>query len=155
MEELFDITLQTRKTLHGHLLNTPKEDLFKIPKGFNNNIWWNIAHVVVTEQLLVYKLSGESVNMPEEIIEKYRKGTFPEGIPSDEEIDLISSLMFSLPEQTANDYEKGIFKDFKSYMTSAKIELKSVEDAIVYNTYHEGIHLGSVLALKRALSTES
>ncbi|MEX0313183.1 MAG: DinB family protein [Allomuricauda sp.] len=155
MEELFDITLKTRKTLQEHLLNTPKDDLFKTPKGFNNNIWWNIAHVVVTQQLLVYKLSGESMNIPDEIIEKYRKGTFPGSIPSDEEMDLVADWLFSLLQQTAEDFKKGTFKDFKPYMTSAKIELKSVEDAIVYNTYHEGIHLGAILALKRALSVEA
>jgi hypothetical protein len=32
-------------------------------------------------------------------------------------------------------------------MTSAEIELKSVEDAISFSAYHDGIHLGIVLSL--------
>jgi hypothetical protein len=33
------------------------EQLNKIPEGYNNNLIWNIAHVVVVQQMLVYKLS--------------------------------------------------------------------------------------------------
>jgi hypothetical protein len=29
-----------------------------IPEGFNNNLIWNIGHIIVSQQLLVYKLSG-------------------------------------------------------------------------------------------------
>jgi len=32
------------------------EQLNKIPEGFNNNLIWNIAHCVVTQQLLCYKV---------------------------------------------------------------------------------------------------
>ncbi len=37
-------------------------------------------------------------------------------------------------------------------MTSAGIRLESVEDAIAFNNFHEGIHLGYVMALKKALA---
>jgi hypothetical protein len=30
-----------------------------VPDGFNNSIAWNIAHILVTQQLLHYKLSGK------------------------------------------------------------------------------------------------
>jgi hypothetical protein len=47
----------------------------KVPEGFNNNIIWNIAHVIVTQQILVYKLSGLPMIVTDEMVEKYRKGT--------------------------------------------------------------------------------
>ncbi len=128
-----------------------KEELLKIPKGFNNNIWWNIAHVVVTEQKLIYGLSGLSLNISQDLVDKYSKGTSPESEPNDEEIEAIKKLLFSLPEKTEEDYKSGLFTSFKPYMTSAKVELKSVEDAIAFNVYHEGLHLGSIFALARAI----
>lgn len=151
MENLFTIIRQNRKGLYHFLKNTTKEELFKIPKGFNNNIWWNIAHVVVTEQKLVYGLSGLPLNISQELVEKYQKGTAPNGVPSIEEQENIKSLLFGLPEKTEEDYKIGLFNEFKPYMTTPKVELKSVEDAIAFNTFHEGIHLGSIFALARAV----
>ena len=152
MEHLFTITQQNRKILHRYLKKTEPKDLFKIPKGFNNNIWWNIAHVVITEQKLVYGLSGLPLKVDQNLVEKYQKGTFPEsGNPSLEEQELIGELLFSLPQKTKDDYESGIFTSFQSYMTTPKVPLNTVEDAIAFNVFHEGLHLGSVQALVKAV----
>ena len=151
MDNLFTIIAQNRKALHHFLKTIPEEELFKTPKGFNNSIWWNIAHVVVTEQKLVYGLSGLPLNIDHELVEKYQKGTFPQGQPSEEEQDTIKTLLFSLPEKTQEDYKSGLFTSYKSYMTTPKVELNSVEDAIAFNVYHEGLHLGSIFALMKAV----
>lgn len=153
MDKIFDILLKNRTILHTFLQNTPKEDLFKIPEGFNNNIWWNIAHVVVTPQLLLYKLSGLDFTIEEELVNKYKKGTFPEGEPSQTEMEKIKTYLFSTVEQFQQDYERGTFKNFQEYMTTPKVGLNSVEDALQFNVFHEGLHLGSILALKRALAS--
>lgn len=151
MQQLFTITLQNRKMLYHYLTNTPHEVLYKIPNGFNNNIWWNIAHVVVTQQKLVYGLSGLPLNISNDLVESYQKGSFPKAHPTPTEVTAIKKLLFELPEKTVMDYEKGIFQNFKPYMTTPKVELKSVEDAIAFNIFHEGLHLGSILALSRAV----
>ena len=36
---------------------------------------WNIAHCIVTQQLLTYKLSGLEGVISDEMIAKFRKGT--------------------------------------------------------------------------------
>lgn len=153
MDKIFDILLKNRTILHTFLQNTPKEDLFKIPEGFNNNIWWNIAHIVVTPQLLLYKLSGLDFIIEEELVNKYKKGTFPEGEPSQTEMEKIKTYLLSTVEQFQQDYERGTFKNFQEYMTTPKVGLNSVEDALQFNVFHEGLHLGSILALKRALAS--
>lgn len=154
MEKLFDILLKNRKILHEFLQKTPQEDLFRIPEGFNNNIWWNIAHVVVTPQLLMYGLSGREFTIEKELIDKYRKGTFPEGEPSKQEMEKIDAYLFSTVKHIQLDYEHGRFKNFQEYMTTPKIALSTPEDAIAFNVFHEGLHLGAILALKKALELE-
>ncbi len=153
MENLFTIIQQNRKVLGHFLKNTDSDALFTIPKGFNNNIWWNIAHVVVTEQKLVYGLSGLPLNISGDLVQKYQKGSFPTENPGETEIEEIKGLLFSLPEKTKADYQKDIFKEFKSYMTTPKVPLNSVEDAIAFNVFHEGLHLGSIMALARAVKS--
>jgi len=133
------------------LKNTPREDLLKIPEGFNNNIWWNIAHIVATQQGLMYGLSGNKTKMAPELIAQFKKGTKPDGTATDEDIQAVKSLIFTTAEDAIVDYENGLFDSFKEYTTSANVTLGSIDEAISFNMYHEGLHLGSILALMRAI----
>ncbi|MFX0556266.1 DinB family protein [Maribacter sp. CXY002] len=151
MNNIFEFTLQNRKNLSTLLESTSKEDLLKIPEGYRNNIWWNIAHVVVTQQVLLYKLSGLPMRVPEELINKFKKDTVPDGTAKDEEIKMIADLLVVTVIWAKEDYEAGLFKNYMEYTTSAKVTLKNVEDAIAFNLFHEGLHLGSILALRKKL----
>ena len=152
MENLFDITLKNRQRLHHILENTSKEDLLKIPEGFRNNIWWNIAHVVATQQILMYKLGGRPLCIPEELVEKFKKGTVPDGMATDDEIEQVKKLLFSTVEEAITDYDNGLFSSYNEYTTSANVTLKNVDDAIPFNFFHEGLHYGSILALQKAVN---
>ena len=135
-----------------YLENLSLNDLNTIPKGYNNNIIWNIGHIIVTEQLLVYKLSGLPMQVSEELISKYMKGTKPEGNVTQEEVDDIKGLLFSTIQQTKTDYNNGKFTDFQEYVLSTTGNtLTKVEEAISFNLFHEGIHFGYIMALVKAL----
>ena len=151
MKNVIQLTLEVRKRFHAVLSNTPKEELLKIPEGFNNNIWWNIAHVVVTQQLLVYNLSNLPMNVSDALVSKYKKGTTPDGTATDEEIALVKELLFSTIEKTMEDYENGVFESFNEYTTSAKVTLKSVADSMPFSLFHEGLHMGAITALKKKI----
>jgi hypothetical protein len=95
LKKLIDIADKNLRILCKYLENIPKEQLLQIPKGHHNNIWWNIAHVVVTQQLLVYKLSGLPLRIPTGLVEKFKNGTVPNGSASSEEIEKVKELLFS------------------------------------------------------------
>ncbi len=151
MQHILEITRTNRRLMQKILESHSLEQLNKVPEGFKNNLIWNIAHVVVTQQLLAYKLSGLPMLIDDEMVNKYRKGTKTEGAVSQQEVDQIQSLLFSTLDQTEKDLEAGVFRNFTEYPTSTGFVLKSTEDAINFNNFHEGIHLGYVLALKKAL----
>ena len=125
------------------------EQLNTIPKGFHNNIAWNIAHLVVTQQLLCYKLSGLDCHVSDKMIQPFQKGSAPEYSVSQQEFNNIKELLISLPKTLKLDYKKGIFKKYNAYTTSVNVTLNCIEDAIAFNNYHEGIHLGIILQLKK------
>jgi len=151
LKKIFDTTLQNRKLLYKILDNTPREQLLEIPTGFRNNIWWNIAHVVATQQILVYKFSGLEMRIPEQFIEKFKKGTVPDGSATDAEIKEIGDFLISTAEWAKEDYESGLFKDFNAYTTSLNVTLSNVEDAMTFNVFHEGLHLGTILGLQKVV----
>lgn len=151
MEKIFAITLQNRKILYNILTKTPREQLLCIPEGFRNNIWWNIAHVVVTQQSLVYGLSDLPLRISDDLVQQFRRGTFPDGTATEEEIDHIAGFLFSTVEWTQQDYDNGVFQHFREFTTSNKVTLGSVEDALAFNVYHEGLHLGVILSIEKAV----
>jgi len=151
MKNVLEQTLQIRKGFYYILKTTPREELLKIPNGFNNNIWWNIAHVVSTQQALMYALAGLPLQIPQEIKDKFKKGTTPDGTATDEEMELVKKLLFSTVEKAIEDYDNDLFSSYKEYTTSANVTLKNVDDAIAFNFFHEGLHYGSILALQKAV----
>lgn len=155
LESQFSLTLQSRKNLYHILTTTSKEDLLRIPKGFRNNIWWNIAHVVATQQILVYKFSGLKMRIPDEMVGKFMKGSFPDGTATDEEIKVIGDFLISTIEWTKQDFEEGLFKEYQPYKTSAGFQLNDVEDAVNFNLLHEGLHTATIMTQLRLLKKDS
>lgn len=153
LKNIFEFTLQHRKNLHQILTNTPKQQLLHVPEGFRNNIWWNIAHVVVTQQILAYGLSGLDMRVPDTLVAAYKKGTEPPETVSDADMALVEKLLVDTIEWTQADYARGLFTNFNAYTTSAKITLTNIEDALSFNLFHEGLHLGSVLALRKLVGS--
>lgn len=145
--------LETQKTIREILLQLidhhSLEQLNKIPQGFNNNIIWNVGHCVAAQQTLVYKLSGLPTMVSEDFIAKYRKGTKPEGDVSEDEVNEIRTFLLSTFEKTKNDFESGLFVDYHEYTTSMGFTLRNVNDALNFNNYHEGIHTGIAMMLRK------
>ncbi|MDO3693817.1 DinB family protein [Wenyingzhuangia sp. chi5] len=151
-----DITKQADILVKGRALilkligDFSLEQINTIPADFNNNIGWNVAHLVVTQQLLCYKLSGLETVLSDEMIERYRKGTAPNGhVINQQEWDLILKLFIELPEKLLADYNNNLFKSYSEYTTSVNVTLDGIEKAIDFNNFHEGIHLGVILALRK------
>ena len=151
MDFSFDITLKNRALFKAFLESLTLDQLNTVPKGFNNSIFWNIAHTVATQQLLVYKLSGVPMLLEDSFVDTYRKGTKTEHNATQEEVGFVKNLLFSTIERTQEDYGNNVFKSYNEYTVSTKSTLTSTEDAITFNNFHECIHLGYILAQKRAL----
>lgn len=147
----FDIALKNRAILLKFLTDFSLDQLNEVPKGYRNSIYWNIAHVVVTQQLLVYKLSGIPMLLETDLVDAYKKGTKTERDVTQQEVNHLKTLLFSTVEQTQRDYDSGIFKTYNQYTVSTNSTLRCVEEAIEFNNFHEGIHLGYVLAMKNSI----
>lgn len=133
------------KFLEGYTV----EQLNKIPEGFNNNLVWNIGHVIVAQQGLVYKSTGLEAHVSDEMFGKYGIGTKPDKPVGAEEIMEMKKLLIDLIAQTESDYNSGKFISFHERTTKTGFHLSSVEDAIVFNNYHEGLHLGYMMSIRK------
>jgi hypothetical protein len=150
MEDLsfeFYVLEKTRNNFLEIISKRSLEELNNIPDSFNNNLIWNFGHVLVTQQLLVYGLSKTPMNIGEELISKYRKGSKPNELVKQNEVDYFIDIAFSSIQQMKEDFSNNIFGDYREYTTSYGTTLGSVSKAIKFNNIHEALHLGTCLDL--------
>ena len=149
MKEHLSILAHNRVLYARFLKSFSLEQLNTVPKGFNNNIIWNVTHALVTQQSIMYTLSGLKPVVPQSWIDGYRKGTKPEGDVSQEFVGAIDAALMSTMEQLKKDIEAGVFENYHPYTTSTKMELNSFATAFTFVLFHDGVHIGSVLALAK------
>ena len=127
------------------------DQLNTIPKGFSNNIIWNIGHIIVTHQILVYKLAGLPLLVSKEMEETYVNGTFPSGKTTQNEVDALKELLITAVKKTKEDFDNyTIFKNYQPYTTkSTGFTIGNAEDAITFNNFHEGVHFGIMLQIRK------
>lgn len=149
MEKLFETAFFTRLAMLDILDGLTEDQFSKIPEGHRNSVFWNVAHVMVTQQLLFYGLSGQPLLIDQSLVERYSKGALATPEVSKEDLEFVKGNLLGLCRQAETDFGKGLFQTYKSYETSAGIELKTIEDGISFNGFHDGIHLGVILSLKK------
>ena len=149
MDYHLQILKATRKNLLGYAKHNSLDQLNTIPEGYNNNIIWNLGHILVTHQLLCYGLTGQPFTIPEETIEKYRKGTKPENPVRKSEVDFITDKLISELKHFEKDFHDGKFQEFTPYSTSYGIDVNTFEEAVIFNNAHEAMHLGTIMALRK------
>jgi hypothetical protein len=154
-----DNRIEKIKKVRLFLLNQIKElsadQLNKIPNGFNNNIIWNLVHLIGAQQGICYLRAGQSAIIPEKYIAPFFTNTKPERIIVEEEIKEIQTLLIDTIDTLQRDFAKELFKSYTPSPNILRVygfEVKGIDDALEFLLYHEGYHSGCVLALKRAVS---
>jgi hypothetical protein len=149
MIEVIEKVKLTRTYLIGLVQNLTIAQLNEVPPGFNNNIIWNLAHLVSAQQGLCYTRSGLPV--PNEYLSVYKSGTMPEQFCDVLEADQIKELLISSLDQLKTDYANGIFEKYDGFTTRYGVSISNITDAISFIPFHEGLHTGYIMALKRIL----
>jgi hypothetical protein len=151
MNQTFEITGTSRKILEQILVSHTLEQLNKIPEGFKNNLIWNIGHIVVVQQMLVYKLSGLPMMVSDELVEKYKKGSQPEQMATQADVAELQSLLFETINQTRTDFNQNLFVNYQEFTTMSGFTLKNAQDAMAFNYYHEAVHTGIMMGIRKFL----
>ena len=154
MTSLDHAALGTFKAIRAYVLrltdSLSADHLMHVPPGASNNVLWNLGHLAVTQQLLHYRLSGLPLSIPEEALPLFRKGTSPADWPKTPDVEAVRTWLAEGPERLAEDYTAGRFETYQTYPTSTGITLDSIDTAIQFNTFHEGLHVTAIKSLLAA-----
>lgn len=151
MEFVFKAWKTSRKIYLDFLDTYTLDQLNKVPQGFNNNLIWNIGHIVVAQQSLIYRTSNLPMYIPDQLFDLYKPGTRPSGATTQSEVDELRILLTVLIEKTEADYANGKFVAFNERITGTGFHLASLRDAFEFNNYHEGLHLGCMMSIRKFL----
>lgn len=151
MTKPIEIVRLTRKHLLDVVKDLSIEQLNKIPAGFNNNIVWNLAHMVATQQNICYKRAGIQPVIEDRFVTPFLSGTKPEAFVSAEDIELIKGLFFSTLDELETDLQGDKFDSYQSWTTRYGNEITSGAEAVDFLPFHEGLHAGYIWALKRVI----
>ncbi|WP_018342850.1 DinB family protein [Cytophaga aurantiaca] len=140
---------KTRIFLFDLIKDLSVEQLNKIPNGFNNNIIWNIGHLLASQQGLCYVRAGIQTAVDEQLLSGFRAQTKPEAFITAEEIETIKNKSLSALDQLEEDYNKNLFSNYTPFTTRYDIAITNIDEAIDFLLFHEGLHMGYIMAMKK------
>lgn len=148
--------LDTIKKIRSSLLSLVEDlslvQLNFVPSGFNNNIAWHLGHLVAAQQNVCYVRAGRPMHIDDAFFTAYKPGSKPEKALTETDLTLIRKRLFSTLEQTDMDYRSGLFANYEPWTTRyGGIDIPNIEGAFQFLPFHEGLHFGYVMALKRVV----
>src|SRR5579862_523187 len=130
MTKQIEIIRKTRSFLLENLKDLTTEQLNQIPEGFNNNIIWNLGHMIAAQQGVCYIRAGLIPKVSEDFINAYKSSSKPTEPIDAKEIESIKALLFSTLDQLEADYNNHIFDDYTAWTTRYSVELANIDEAI-------------------------
>ncbi|MDB5006836.1 MAG: hypothetical protein JWP45_1229 [Mucilaginibacter sp.] len=152
MNTVFEIIKKPRIQLINLIKDLSIEQLNEVPAGFNNNLIWNMAHIIAAQQGVCYKRAGLDIRVDENFFQRYKPDTKPDGFMDNTEIEKISGLLLTTIDQLETDYNNNVFTNYTPWTTRYGVQLNNIDNAINFLPFHEGLHFGYIMALKRVVA---
>lgn len=151
MNKIIEIIKMPRLGLANNIEGLSIDQLNKVPQGFNNNIIWNMGHVVATQQIVCYRRAGVEPIVDATFIDAYAPGSRPDKFVSSEELVRIQELFVTTLEQFEKGLQTDLFNNYTPWSTRYGVPINNISDIVNFLPFHEGLHVGYIWALKRAL----
>lgn len=149
MKKQFEILKTSRQFVLNYINGLSTKQLNKTPEGFNNNIIWNLAHLIAAQQGVCYKRGGHQMLIEEEMFELFKPGTVAPPFVDEQQVKRYKELFISTIEQTELDYQNGLFNQNPAWKQSMGIDVENIEQSITFLLWHEGLHIGTIMSLKK------
>ena len=143
-----------RRLIGGATKGLTNEQMLAIPAGFDNNIAWNIGHIITSQQGMVYRLSGLPGYTDKPFARMFKAGTSPADWNEEPDPQALRKVLKEHSALLQTDYEAGQFTQYREYTTEFGVVLHNFEEAVGFNNFHEGLHLGMIQALTNLVDPE-
>jgi uncharacterized damage-inducible protein DinB len=148
-EFLFISRELTRNRLIKLAESCPADKRIVIPVGFNNNVLWNLGHILTATDGVMYLFTGQNRQLPESYRGLFGNGTKPADWPED--MPAWDTIIAQLQEQSVQ-----LRTDFGGKMDQAAVpenftKAETVDELLQYALVHEANHIGVINAMLKLL----
>ncbi len=151
MNKLIDTIRQVRLSILESIDGLSLAQLNEVPEGFNNNIIWNFAHIIATQQKICYVRGGQELQVEQSLFDNYQGGTKPQAPVTAAEVENFKRLFLSTIDQFKTDFNENRFDAYQSWTNRYGCEMDHINIATQFLFFHDGIHYGYIMALKRVV----
>lgn len=143
------------RVIRNNTINAVKElsesQVDLIPKGFNNNIRWNLGHVYLVQERFAFGFAEEPMVMPDEFMDLFGRDTKPaewkvQPPTLPELIKLLEDQTVRIEAKLNNRLDEEVAKPF---VMPSGLTLKRIGEFLTFSMYHEGMHVETIKMLKR------
>src|ERR1700755_1401922 len=117
MKPQIETIRKTRSFLLEQIKNLGNKQFNQVAEGFNNNIIWNLGHMIAAQQGVCYVRAGLKVTIVESFFASYKTDTKPTGAADPNEIDHIKKLFLSTIDRFEKDYHDHVFSHYNPWTT--------------------------------------
>lgn len=142
---------QTRRLIYYVTRSLTPAQAMYMPAGFDNNIAWNVGHVIAIQQFYCYVRTGNQPLVSDGFFAMYDAGTSPTDWTTEPDMSCLWEMLRAHGQQLEADIVSGKIAQFDPFVSSSTVKINSLEDALVFNNFHEGLHLGTIMAIKNLL----
>lgn len=148
------LPFKTLRITHHHLTreldNLAPENFYTIPQGRDDNILWNVGHVTCSLARISYAFSGHPLPIPEHYLSLFGKDTNALAWNANPVHTEVLKHANKLLDQIEADYPTQKFANYKPWDVGGAT-IDTIEEAIAFHSFHEGLHIGKILDIKIAL----
>lgn len=143
MTSFLELIDNMRRDLLKKTENLTVEQLNTIPNGFNNNIVWNLGHILVVTDEILNKNTLFSIPTYDFDTSGFKKGTRPDNVINEKDTSSIrSALSDTIPRF------RRLLKDYALATQNKESELLeklSNDKSIHFILFHEDMHISTIL----------
>ncbi|WP_144549582.1 DinB family protein [Bacillus sp. X1(2014)] len=126
-----------------------------IPSGYSNSLRWQLGHIYVSVEGIVFHFANETPNLPEGYMELFNTGTNPtdwKTIPPT--IEEILPLLSEQVKRVKETFSGRLDEKIAQPLPIGPLKLETIGELLSFASFHESEHIGIIKSLKNALKEE-
>ncbi|MEH7346384.1 DinB family protein [Bacillus sp. JJ1532] len=147
-EVLFRQLESYRNEILDAVENVTIEEAEVIPKGYNNNIRWNLGHIFLDQYLWIQAVTKEKTVVPDEFNKWFGFGTSPADFSAETpSLGDLKRMLKSQPADIKEAYGNRLEVEYKP----TELGMQTIEQVLIRTIFHEGMHLQAIIDLKKGI----